>query len=183
MQVNEYKMLIPVSPDSINKVITYGKKEGDIVVLKHKWQKLSHTIIDEAISYGQLPVRFKGRVSFFFRLYFETARQRDGDNYEAMCKGIIDAFVQKRLIKDDNSSIVDDDGRRLRVDKYSPRVEVYIKEKIKDDSLVSINYEQRFNLKTNGQHNRPIIGEIRVEPTREETAPDINSTESIAAAL
>lgn len=176
-------MLIPVSPDSINKVITYGKKEGDIVVLKHKWQKLSHIIIDDAIAAGDLPVRFKGRVAFFFRLYFETSRQRDGDNYEAMCKGIIDAFVQKRLIKDDNSSIVDDDGRRLRVDKDRPRVEVYIKEKIKDGDLVSINYDEKFNLTTNGQHNRPISEEIRVEPIREETPADCDFTESIAAAL
>lgn len=164
MQVNKYKILIPVSPDSINKVITYGKKEGDIVILKHKWQKLTHLIIDEHIASGQLPIKFKGRISFFFRLYFETSRQRDGDNYEAMCKGIIDAFVQKRLIKDDNSSIVDDDGRRLRLDKHRPRVEVYIKEKIKDEELISINYEQKFNLKANRQHRQSIGKEIQVEP-------------------
>lgn len=146
MQINHYKIILPFSPDSINKVITYGKKEGDIVVLKHKWQKLSHLIIEEAIASGQLPTKFKGRVAFFFKLYFETARTRDGDNYEAMCKGIIDAFVQKRLLQDDNSHLVDDDGRRLRIDRDRPRVEIYIKEKIKDIELVSIKYDKKFEL-------------------------------------
>lgn len=141
MQVNHYKLLIPVPPDSINKVITYGKKEGDIVVLKHKWQKVAHTCIDEAIINGELPEKFKGRVAFFFKLYFQTNRERDGDNYAAMCKGIIDAFVQKRLIQDDSAEFVDDDGRRLRVEPDRPRVEVYVKEKIPGNDLVDINYE------------------------------------------
>jgi len=146
MQINKYKLLIPISPDSINKVITYGKKEGDIVVLKHKWQKLAHCFIEEAINEGQLPAKFKGRVSFFFKLYFETERTRDGDNYAAMCKGIIDAFVQKNMIEDDNALFVDDDGRRLRVDPERARCEVYIKEKIKGSELVEINYETHQHL-------------------------------------
>jgi Holliday junction resolvase RusA-like endonuclease len=139
MQVNNYKLVIPYSPDSINKVVTYGKKEGDIVVLKHKWQKIAHTLIEQAISNEELPTRFKGRIAVKFKLYFTTHRGRDGDNYAAMCKGILDAFVQKNMIKDDNSKYVDDDGRRLRVDTDRPRAEVYIKEMIKDDSLISIS--------------------------------------------
>lgn len=138
MQTNNYKLVIPYAPDSINKVVTYGKKEGDIVVLKHKWQKLAHTLIEQAIANEELPSRFKGRIGVFFKLFFSTHRGRDGDNYSAMCKGIIDAMVQKNMIKDDNSDYVDDDGRRLRVDPERPRAEVYIKEKIKDDSLISI---------------------------------------------
>lgn len=138
MQVNKYRLIIPYAPDSINKVVTYGKKEGDIVVLKHKWQKLAHTLIEQAIANGELPSRFKGRIGVFFKLYFKTHRGRDGDNYSAMCKGVIDAFVQKNMIKDDNSDYVDDDGRRLRVDEDRPRAEVYIKEKIADNSLVTI---------------------------------------------
>ena len=137
-QINNYKLVIPYSPDSINKVVTYGKKEGDIVVLKHKWQKLAHTLIEQAIARDELPSRFKGRIAVRFNLYFQTHRGRDGDNYAAMCKGILDAFVQKNMIKDDNSNYVDDDGRRLRVDTDRPRAEVFIKEKIKDDSLISI---------------------------------------------
>lgn len=145
MQIESYKLIIPTSPDSINKVITYGKKEGDIVVLKHKWQKIAHSFIEEAISENILPAKFKGRVAFFFKLYFETERTRDSDNYEAMCKGIIDAFVQKRLVKDHSSKYVDDDGRRLRVDQDRPRVEIYIKDKLKNDELVNINYNYGSN--------------------------------------
>lgn len=139
-QINKYKLLIPFAPDSINKVITYGKKDGDVVVLKHKWQKIAHTLIDIAITDGTLPDKFKGRVAFFFKLYFTTNRERDGDNYEAMCKGVIDAFAQKRMIRDDSVQYVDDDGRRLRVDPERPRVEVYVKEKIPGNELVSIEY-------------------------------------------
>lgn len=138
MQINRYHLLIPVSPDSINNVITYGKREGDIVVLKHKWQKLACQYIDEAINNGTLPPKFKGRIAVKFKLYFETERTRDGDNYEAMCKGIIDALVVKRLIPDDNAKYVDDDGRRLRIDSERPRAEMFIKEKIKGNDLVSI---------------------------------------------
>lgn len=143
MQTNKYKLLIPVAPDSINKVVTYGKKEGDILVLKHKWQKETHTWIDIAQNKGELPMKFKGRIAFFFKLYFATKRERDGDNYAAMCKGIIDAFVQKRLIADDSAEYVDDDGRRLRLDPDQPRVEVYINEKIPDNDLVLIQYGHR----------------------------------------
>lgn len=143
MQINNYKIIIPYAPDSINQVMTYGKKDGDIVVLKHKWQKVAHTVIEQAIAEGKLPVKFKGRVAFFFKLYFKTSRQRDGDNYASMCKGIVDAFVQKRMIQDDSSEYVDDDGRRLRVDEERPRAEIYIKEKITDEKLVTIKpYEQ-----------------------------------------
>lgn len=143
MQVNRYKITIPYAPDSINKVVTYGKKEGDIIVLKHKWQKIAHTQIEKAIAKGDLPIRFKGRIGVFFKLYFSTHRGRDGDNYAAMCKGIIDALVQKNLIKDDNSDYIDDDGRRLRVDPECPRADVYITEKIPDNKLLTIKpYEQ-----------------------------------------
>ena len=138
MQLNHYKLTIPYSPDSINSVITYGKKEGDILVLKHKWQRLAHTLIEQAIADRTLPEKFHGRVAFFFKIFFQTHRNRDGDNYTAMCKGIIDAFVQKRLIFDDSSEYVDDDGRRLRIDSERPRVEIFIKEKILDDHLVEI---------------------------------------------
>lgn len=142
MQINHYNFILPYAPDSINKVITYGKKEGDIVVLKHKWQKLAHTQIEIAIANGKLPVKFHGRIAIFFRLYFKTERGRDGDNYSAMCKGILDAFVQKNMIPDDNANWVDDDGRRLRVDPERPRAEIYIKEKIPDNKLVKLeDYE------------------------------------------
>ena len=141
MQVNNYKFLIPVSPDSVNTVIQYGKREGDIVALKKKWEHIAMTFIDEAIDEGTLPERFNGRISIFFALYFSVKRNRDGDNYTAMCKGILDAFVVKHLVKDDNSKFVDDDGRRLRVDQERPRVEVFIKEKIEDGSLVGVGDE------------------------------------------
>lgn len=140
MEKNKYKIIIPVSPDSINQVATYGKRDGDIVGLKHKWQKLAYTILNEKINSGDLPCKFKGKIGVFFKLFFETSRQRDGDNYEAMCKGVIDALVYLKMIKDDNTEFVDDDGRRLRVEKERPRVEVIITEKIKDEDLISINY-------------------------------------------
>jgi len=160
MEKNKYKIIIPVSPDSINKVATYGKKEGDVVVLKHKWQKLAYTILEEKINAGDLPNKFKGKIGVFFKLFFETSRQRDGDNYEAMCKGVIDALVYLKMIKDDNTEFVDDDGRRLRVEKDRPRVEVVITEKIKDEDLISINYgllsseRQKTNSKTSRKSDR-----------------------------
>jgi len=185
MQVNKYKITVPVSPDSINQAITYGKFERDIVILKHKWQRLAKLIIDCAIIDGDLPAKFHGRVAFFFKIYFETDRQRDGDNYEAMCKGIIDAFVNKQMIKDDNSDYVDDDGRRLRVDQERPRIEVYIKEKIPGNSLVSIQeYGGQGNNKLPstgiGHVERP-DDEIRTGALAHEALGDNNASQSIAS--
>lgn len=154
MQINNYKLVIPYAPDSINQVVTYGKKEGDILSLKHKWQKVTHTIVDQALWDGGLPSKFKGRISVFFKLYFKTERQRDGDNYAAMCKGIIDAFVQKRLIVDDNSEYVDDDGRRLRIDPERPRVEVYIREKIPGNELIKIKPYEQYHTENDNPEDR-----------------------------
>jgi Holliday junction resolvase RusA-like endonuclease len=156
MQTNNYKIIIPYAPDSINQVVQYGKRNGDVVMLKHKWEKVANFIIDQNVWDGNLPDKFRGRIGFFFKLYFKTERERDGDNYTLMCKGIIDAFVKKGFIKDDNARFVDDDGRRLRIDPEAPRVEIYIKEKIEDDILVKIKpYEQPTCEDTN-QHSEEI---------------------------
>ena len=132
MQIENYKLIIPTSPDSINKVITYGKKrrrhccfkaqvakDSSLFLLRKQYQKI----------FCQL--NLKGALLSFLNYILKLERTRDSDNYEAMCKGIIDAFVQKRLVKDDSSKYVDDDGRRLRVDRDRPRVEIYIKDKLK----------------------------------------------------
>lgn len=144
MEVNNYKIIIPVSPDSINKVIRFGKTENDIVKLKKKWEKIAMIFLEQAIDDYKLPKKFVGRTAFFFKLFFETHRERDGDNYAAMCKGIIDACVQLKLLPDDNHNFVDDDGRRLRIDHDRPRVEVYIKEKNADGKFANLekDYEQ-----------------------------------------
>lgn len=140
MHINRYKLIIPVSPDSINKVFAYGAQERDITALKRKWERIAVAFITDAIEEGALPDKFKGRVAFRFWLYFEHKRTRDGDNYAAMCKGIVDAFTAMQLIPDDNSEFVDDDGRRLRIDRERPRVEVSIKEKLNDEDVVDIDY-------------------------------------------
>jgi len=135
---NHYKITIPVRPDSINRVVKYGKKEGDIVHLKRKWEKITMRYIDEALLNQELPKKFKGIIGVHFKLYFETMRERDGDNYSLMCKGILDAFVALNLIRDDNFHYVEDNGRRLEIDAERPRVDVYITEKVPDDQIVSI---------------------------------------------
>jgi len=111
MQIIKYKLIIPVSPDSINTIVSYGKTEMDIVNLKKKWERTATIFIRQMINEKEFPNKLIGKVAFFFKLYFSTKRTRDGDNYEAMCKGTIDAFVKLRIIPDDNSEIVDDDGR------------------------------------------------------------------------
>ena len=67
-------------------------------------------------------------------------KERDGDNYTLMCKGILDAFVQMGMIKDDNFNYVDDNGRRFDVDNERPRVEIYVTETILNSQIVSIKY-------------------------------------------
>lgn len=137
---NYYKIIIPKNPDSINKVVKYGKRSGDVVVLKRKWEELAMIYIKKAQDEDELPEKFLGKIGIHFKLIFETQRERDGDNYTLMCKGILDAFVQMGMIKDDNFNYVDDNGRRFDVDNERPRVEIYITETILNSQIVSIKY-------------------------------------------
>jgi len=134
-----YKLIIPVKPDSINQVCTYGKKGGDILKLKHKWEKIAIGYIKRARVEMVLPEEFHGKIGVHFKLFFEQRRERDGDNYTLMCKGILDAFVKDGMIIDDNHKYVDDNGRRMKIDKDRPRVEVHITEKVDDNKFVSIS--------------------------------------------
>jgi len=149
MYRNNYKFTLPYPPDSLNKVMKFGKKEGDIVKIKHKWERLSILYINQAINSNMLPRQFTGKIGVHFKLYFKTSRERDGDNYASMCKGILDAFVKEGMIRDDSQQYVNDNGRRLILDRDRPRVDVYITEEVDDDDvveikpLVEINYEQR----------------------------------------
>ena len=138
---NYYKLIIPVNPDSINKVVKYGKREGDVVVLKRKWESLAVNYILKAQQDGELPEEFLGKIGVHFKLIFDTERERDGDNYTLMCKGILDAFTKLRMIRDDNYKYVDDNGRRFQVEPERGRVEIYITEKILDRQIVEIKYE------------------------------------------
>lgn len=137
---NNYKIVIPKNPDSINKVVKYGKKSGDVVVLKRKWEELAMIYIKKNQDEGELPEKFLGKIGIHFKLIFETQRERDGDNYTLMCKGILDAFVQMGMVRDDNHNFVDDNGRRFEVDNERPRVEIYITETILNSQIVSIKY-------------------------------------------
>lgn len=155
---NFYKLVIPKSPDSINKVVKYGKKEGDVVVLKHKWERFAQLYIRKARDEGILPDHFQGKIGVHFKLYFETQRERDGDNYNLMCKGILDAFVKENMIFDDNHIFVDDNGRRIKVDPDRPRAEVHIIEKVDPNRVVEINYGEQ---KSNTNSNRSEFGDYQ----------------------
>ena len=55
---NYYKIIIPKNPDSINKVVKYGKRSGDVVVLKRKWEELAMIYIKKAQDEDELPEKF-----------------------------------------------------------------------------------------------------------------------------
>lgn len=140
---NYLKFVVPVRPDSINKVCQYGKKGGDVIQMKHKWEKIARIYIRRAIVDGELPEYFDGKIGVHFKLFFELERQRDGDNYTLMCKGILDAFVKEGMIEDDNYTHVDDNGRRFAIDKDQSRVEVHIVEKVEEDKSITQNYGEK----------------------------------------
>lgn len=60
--------------------------------------------------------------------YFPTVRQRDADNYSG--KFLLDAIKNGGLIMDDNSGVIDLPEPQLEVDRYRPRVEVFIWERM-----------------------------------------------------
>jgi len=153
-----HKFLIPVKPDSINKVCSYGKKDGDVMNMKLKWEKIARNYLRRAIAANELPIKFEGKIGVHFKLFFELERERDGDNYTLMCKGILDAFVKEGMIPDDNYKYVDDNGRRINIDRDQSRVEVHIIEKIKGGNFININYGQQRTIQ-GGQLGTSIIGQ------------------------
>ena len=137
------KIIIPYAPDSINKVITYGKNINDLVSLKHKWQDIATIYINNALSDGDLPEKFRGLLTFKFKLYFGTKRRRDEDNFFVITKAIIDEFVRSGFVEDDCSEYVHFGGLWLLMDPGRPRIEVYITESLRDDQIVKIeNYDE-----------------------------------------
>lgn len=126
MNQNVYDIVIPVPPNSINEIVSFGSQFSDIRSLKKKWEKIAMHYLQELIDTEYLPEYFTGIIGVRFFIYFEKYRKRDGDNYYLMCKGIIDSMVELGLVEDDNSEIVKFDGIRCYVDKERPRVVVKI---------------------------------------------------------
>lgn len=68
------------------------------------------------------PIDFPVRVQYLF--YMKTRRKVDKLN---LCAAADDLLVEAGILKDDNSSIVNNhDGTRVRYDKETPRTEIYI---------------------------------------------------------
>lgn len=126
METNEYNVIIPVSPNSINEIVSFGSQFSDIRSLKKKWEDLSAVYFQELIDEQRLPEYFTGVIGVRFFIYFEKHRRRDEDNYYLMCKGIIDCMVNLGLVEDDNSLIVKFDGIRCYVDRDRPRIVISI---------------------------------------------------------
>lgn len=139
-RIKYQKIIIPYAPDSMNKVVKFGSTVGDITALKHKWQDIASIYLQDALVEGIIPDKFKGLLTFKFKLFFETKRRRDEDNYYIINKAIIDEFVRSGFIEDDNSELVHFGGAWLHVDPISPRVEIYLTEYLRDDQVVNINY-------------------------------------------
>lgn len=62
--------------------------------------------------------------------YFRTRRRRDKDNYAP--KFILDALRYARIIAEDNAEVLELLPVEFKVDKVSPRVEVWVKERKPD---------------------------------------------------
>lgn len=142
-------IVLPYGPESINSVMNYGRDKGELNILKHKWQDLASIYIQEAIRQGFIPAVLNGKAHFTFKMYFENQRKRDEDNYFLIAKGIIDEFVKQNVIEDDSSEYAHFSGIYLMCDKQRPRVEIWLKEVLRKDQIVNINYvgpEQRCEL-------------------------------------
>ena len=120
------EVTIPVTPESLNEVMTFGATTADVMQIKKKWEKLAISYFREAQTEGTLPEIFKGKIEVRVNVHFEVMRIRDQDNYFFVAKGIIDAIKRLGMVEDDNSNVVDFGGIYFFKDKYSPRVVVQI---------------------------------------------------------
>src|SRR5680860_111467 len=141
MEENQYDIIIPVEPNSINEIVSFGSQFSDIRSLKKKWQEIATFYLQEKIDSGDLPEFFTGIIGIRFFIYFEKRRKRDEDNYYLMCKGIVDSMVELGLVEDDNSEIVKFDGIRCYIDRDQPRVLISIIEYTSDaaDDLLCVD--------------------------------------------
>ena len=188
MKKNLYKFVIPVKPDSINKVCQYGKKDGDLVKMKHKWEDIARIYIRKAKDDQTLPEHFNGKIGIHFKLFFELERQRDGDNYTLMCKGILDAFVMEKMIEDDNYTHVVDIGRRFEIDRDRSRVEVHITEKVEGINSLNEIYGKPRKIQRDGDKHSALLGchnylrnEGNLDRLATKNGADSNASESAEA--
>ena len=76
------------------------------------------------------PKKPLNKTKLIFRLYFETNRRRDSQNYIAGgLIAIIDSLVQLRYIIDDNHKVIGSPKVGMYIDKNEPRTEIEIKRK------------------------------------------------------
>ncbi len=139
-KVKNYKIIIPYQPDSFNQV--YFGKNREVSDLKLRWEHRMTTVLENQVREHNLPYKIKGISEFFFKLYFETHRTRDADNYYLITKGIMDAFVTTNIIKDDSSKYALHNGMRVFIDPERPRIEVFIKNIYEEEQYISIANEE-----------------------------------------
>ena len=132
--------IIPYQPDSFNQV--YFGKRGEMTEMKLRWEERTATVLENEMLDKKLPRRMKGVAEFFFKLYFETQRNRDEDNYHLIIKGIMDAFVTVGILKDDSSKYALQNGARIYVDPERPRIEIFIVNRYEDHDYTSIATER-----------------------------------------
>ena len=176
MHNNNYRIIIPIRPDSINEITQYGKTNADLVAFKKKWEKLSLPYLNQCIDTGELPERFKGKVYIRFHLYFTLNRRRDEDNYTLMTKGIIDALVYLRILKDDSTEYLGNDGTRIHTEPNDdrPRVEMEITEEI--NNAVNLEYDDNDEYKSTTYY---LIERSRIGRLENKAGSRINGSESI----
>lgn len=137
----KYFFTIPYQPDSFNQV--YFGKRGEMTEMKLRWEERTATVLESLMIEKVLPHRMNGVAEFFFKLYFETQRNRDEDNYHLIIKGIMDAFVTVGILKDDCSKYALQNGARIYIDPERPRIEVFIVNRYEDHDYTSIATEAK----------------------------------------
>jgi hypothetical protein len=94
-----------------------------------KWE-----IWAEILRYTLRPKKPIKKAILNFKLYFETNRKRDSQNYIAGgLIAMIDSLVKLGIIVDDNYKVIGDPAVELYIDKDNPRTEIII-EKSKVES-------------------------------------------------
>lgn len=118
------KYVIPAIPPSNNKYI------GRSVQWEYQKVKKQWAVLIQALCKPKPPIPLEG-VTVTLRYFFPDNRRRDPDNYSG--KIILDGLVKCGILKDDNFDCIDLEIKNGGADKKNPRVEIIIKENLKNE--------------------------------------------------
>lgn len=112
---------IEVFPPSLNRFIAMKRMAQNNI--KQKYKEFGEWLAD----YYKIANLNLKKVRMTYSFYFPDRRRRDMDNYVISVKFFQDAFVEAKVLVDDNGDILELEFESFKYDKGRPRIEIVMR--------------------------------------------------------